>query len=102
MFPLVVNNFGIKYTQKKDSNHLLKYLWEDYAITEDWTGEKYLGLTLKRDYVNINVSVSIPVYVQASLLKFQSEATTKIQDAPHRWNQPTYGAKNQYADTYNA
>ena len=40
VFSLVVDNFGIKYTQKADSNHLLKSLWEDYEITKDWTGEK--------------------------------------------------------------
>ena len=45
------------------------------------------------------MSVSVPVYVQAALLKFQSKATKKPQDAPHRWNQPTYGANTQYADT---
>ena len=41
----------------------------------------------------------MPGYVKSALLKFQREATTKPQDAPHRWNQPTYGAKNQYSDT---
>ena len=30
MFSLVVDNFGIKYTQKADVDHLLKSLWEDY------------------------------------------------------------------------
>ena len=44
----------------------------------------------------------MPGYFQAALLKFQSETTTKPQDAPHRWNHPTYGAKIQYADTDNA
>ena len=68
-------------------------------ITEDWTREKYLGPILKWDYVNRNMSVSMPGYVKSALLKFQHEATTKPQDAPHRWNQPTYGAKTQYADT---
>ena len=86
MFSLVVDNFGIKYTRKEDANHLLKSLWEDYEITEDWTGEKYLGLTLKWDYFNINMSVYILRYVQAALLKFQKEATTKPQYALHRWN----------------
>ena len=38
-------------------------------------------------------------YVKAVLLKFQREAITKPQDAPHHWNQPTYGAKTQYDDT---
>ena len=41
----------------------------------------------------------MPGYIEAALLKFQREATTKPQGAPHRWNQPTYGAKTQYADT---
>ena len=60
VFSLVVENFGIKYTWKEDSNHLLKSLQEDYEITEDWTGYKYLGLTLKWDYFNRNMSVYMP------------------------------------------
>ena len=45
------------------------------------------------------MSVSMPGYVKAAILKFQRGATIKSQDAPHRWNQPTYGPKTQYADT---
>ena len=41
----------------------------------------------------------MPGYLKAALLKFQREATNETQDALHRWNQPTYGAKTQYADT---
>ena len=62
-------------------------------------GRNTFGLTLKWDYVNRNVSVSMPGYVKAALLKFQREATTKPQDALHRWNKPTYGTKTQYAET---
>ena len=93
VFSLIVNNFLIKYTHKGDADHLLKSLQEDYAITQDLTVERYLVLTLKWEYFNRNVSISIPVYVQAPLLKFQSNATTKPQDSPHHWNQTTYGAK---------
>ena len=46
--------------------------------------------------------VSIPGYVQAALLKLQIDTTKKPQDALHRWDHPTYGAKTQYADTNNA
>ena len=45
------------------------------------------------------MSVSIPGYVQAALLKFQREATKKPQDTLHPWNQPTHGANTQYAKT---
>ena len=44
----------------------------------------------------------MPGYVKAALLKFQREATTKTQYALHRWNQPTYGYKIQYAITNKA
>ena len=41
----------------------------------------------------------MPGYVKAALLKFQRKANTETQDALHQWNQPTYGAKIQCADT---
>ena len=49
VFSLAVDDFGIKYTWKADADHLPKSLLEDYEITKDWAGEKYLGLTLKWD-----------------------------------------------------
>ena len=49
VFSLVIDGFGIKYTQKEDADHLLKYLRGDYVITGDCSEEKYLGLTLKWD-----------------------------------------------------
>ena len=55
-------------------------------------GEKYLDLTLKWDYINRNVRVSMTGYVESALLKFQREATKKNQYFPHRWNQTMYGA----------
>jgi hypothetical protein len=40
----------------------------------------------------------MPGYVCAALHKFQHLSPTRRQDAPHSWNQPTYGAKVQYAE----
>ena len=48
-FSIIIDDFGTKFTRKEDTDHLIKYLREDYRITEDWTGEKYLGLTIKWD-----------------------------------------------------
>jgi hypothetical protein len=39
----------------------------------------------------------MPGYVEAALHKFQHPAPTRPEDSPHAWNQPTYGAKIQYA-----
>ena len=102
MFSLVVNNVGIKYTGKEDKDHLIKSLRKDYEITEDWIGEKYLGLTLKWDYVKRNVRISMPGYIKLDLLKLQHESTKPPQYALHHWNQPMYGSNTQYAYTNNA
>ena len=79
VFCLIVDDFGIKYNHKEDADHLLKSLQEDHEIIEDWTGEKYLGLTLKWEYLNRNVRVFMPGYVKSALLKFQRESTKKIK-----------------------
>jgi hypothetical protein len=97
-FTLVVDDFGVKYIEQKDADHLIHALKQLYEISIDWTGSLYLGLTLKWDYNKRTVEVSMPGYVRAALLRFQHPAPTRRQDAPHSWNQPTYGAKVQYAD----
>ena len=45
-FTLVVDDFGIKYEIILDANHLLNALKDLYAITIDWSGKLYCGLTL--------------------------------------------------------
>jgi hypothetical protein len=38
---LVVDNFGVKYTNKDDANHLLESLQEcNYKLSTDWTGSR--------------------------------------------------------------
>ena len=44
-FALCVDDFGIKYVDRKDVDHLLNALRDLYSITFDWKGELYLGLT---------------------------------------------------------
>jgi hypothetical protein len=97
-FTLVVDDFGVKYVDKANADHLIQALQKMYAISIDWTGTLYLGLTLKWDYSKRTVELSMPGYVRDALHKFQHPAPTRRQDAPHSWNQPTYGAKVQYAD----
>ena len=46
MLTLVVDDFGVKFIDKQDAHHLVEALKDLYPITVDWTGNKYLGLTL--------------------------------------------------------
>ena len=63
----------------------------------DRNGGHYCGLTLNWHYKDNYVDVLMPGFVTKSLKKFQHTAPVKPQYAPHKWNQPTYGQKVQYA-----
>ena len=66
---MVMANFGIKYTNKADANHLIQVLKKQYEITFDWEEKKYLGVNLGWEYVNRAVTLSMPKYVEAALHK---------------------------------
>jgi CheY-like chemotaxis protein len=92
-FTLVVDDFGVKYTNRADVEHLLRALKENYEVTEDWSGSRYCGLTVAWDYTNCVCDISMPGYVERALQRFQHPAPRR----PHEWQQPVYGAKTQYA-----
>jgi hypothetical protein len=100
MFSLVVDDFGVKYTGEAAAKHLIAALQQMYTISINWEGSLYLGLTLKWDYVKRSVVLSMPGYVREALHRFEHLAPLFPQDTPHQWNQPTYGAKVQYAEDH--
>ena len=63
VFSLVVDDFGVKYVNKQDVDHLMNVLKEDYKVTEDWKGERYIGLHMRWDYEGQQVHVAMPEYV---------------------------------------
>ena len=69
-FTLVVDDFGVKYQHERDVAHLMGALKENYRIKEDWTGGKYIGITLDWDYVRRQVHLSMPGYNEAALKQF--------------------------------
>ena len=69
-----------------------------YEITVDWTGTKFLGLTLKWNYIDRYVDLSMPGYIQEIVLRHQHKPPTKPEQCPHDYKTPTYGATVQYAD----
>jgi hypothetical protein len=56
----------------------------------------YYGITLKWDYTNRTVDLSMPGYVARALQRFQHPQPTKPEHAPHAWTAPQYGTKIQY------
>jgi hypothetical protein len=101
LFSLVVDDFAVKYTRREDAEHLMEAIKKDYTATEDWTGTKYLGLTIEWDYENRQVHLWMPGYVSKALLRFDHKKSEKMQNSPHPHSIPAYGAKIQYADQPN-
>ena len=66
-FTLWVDDFGIKYTRREDVLDLTELLGTFYEYKLDWSGTKYLGITLRWDYQNRTVDLSMPGYIQRGL-----------------------------------
>ena len=97
IFALCVDDFGVKYGNPQDLEHLIKTLKQYYDITIDSEGKNFCGLTLDWKYNEGHVDVSMPSYVAKKLKTYQHPIPSKPQYAPHKWNKPAYGRKLQYA-----
>ena len=94
-FTLVVDDFGVKYIDESDLNHLISALKEMYELHVDMSGSFMLGMSLSWDYENRTVDISMEKYIAKALSKFQHPRPRKHQPQPHRWTPPIYGASVQ-------
>lgn len=71
-FTLIVDDVGVKYTRKKDEEELLTLLRANYeAVTTDWTGTLYSGITLRWECMGKRrVNLSMPGYLPKDLHQF--------------------------------
>jgi hypothetical protein len=95
-FTLVVDDFGVQFVGKEHAQHLIDALEADYTLSKDWTGGLYCGITLKWNYMNKYVDLSMPGYIKDALHKFQHPLPKRPQYAPHKWTVPAYGQRIQY------
>jgi hypothetical protein len=72
-FTLIIDNFGVKYINKNNVNHLTSILKQDYKIDTDWEGTRYLGLTLSWNYKKCKVHLSMPGYIKNAFFRFSHE-----------------------------
>ena len=96
-FTLVLDDFGVNYVGKEHADHLVRVLKEIYKISKDWEGKKYIGLKFDWDYINRQVHVSMPGYVNMALICFKHRTPKLKQYQPYQYVIPNYGAKTQYA-----
>ena len=94
-FTLVVDDFGIKFKGDEHSTHLKKTLEQWYGVTVDWTGSKYVGISLRWDYKQRTLETSVPGFVNKALTKYQHPKPAKPQHAPAKADPIQYGSKTQ-------
>jgi hypothetical protein len=97
MFTLVVDDFGIRYTKKKDVDDLIAIINKEYKCSQDWSGARYIGLTLQWNYDKHYVDLSMPGYIARALQRFVHPAPERPEHAPHAWAAPAYGSRQQFA-----
>lgn len=94
VFSLVVDDFGVKYTNMDGVNHLIQTLQALYTITIDWTGSKYLGFSIDFDQRHRTVTLSMPGYIAKVLQRFAP--LLKIgANSPAVYIPPKYGVGQQ-------
>ena len=97
-FTLIVDDFGVKYMNRKDAQDLMDILSNKYeAITTDWTGSLYSGIHFNWDYVNRQVHMSMPGYVRKAMTQFQHNFPETFTMTTHPYTPPVYGKKVQLA-----
>lgn len=69
-FALVVDDFGVKYTDKAGADHLIQTLRELYDVKVDWIGSKFLGYTVAFNDARTHVTLSLPGYIAKALQRF--------------------------------
>ena len=92
----MVDNFGVKYVGEEHVHRLQRVLKKHYDIKSDWSGQRYIGITLLWDYHQQQVHLTMPGYVKKALTLFQHNVH-KRQNAPYPMTEIKYGAKQQYA-----
>ena len=66
-FTLVVDDFGIKHTNKQDVDHLISIMRSKYKFKIDFDAKQYIRIHLKWDYFKRQVICSMDGYVRNAL-----------------------------------
>ena len=94
-FTLIVDDFGVKFTNKEDAQHLADILGTKYELHIDWSGDQFLGITLEWNYKTRSLRFSLPMYIKKALARYGITITSKQTRSPGAYIRPIYGATQQ-------
>ena len=93
VFCLCVDDFGVKYYNKEDADHLINALSTKYDCSIDWDGKNFCGLEYKWDYKKQFIDVSLPKYVKKALQRLQHRPSSSPQYSPQHHHPINYSSK---------
>ncbi len=82
-FTLMVNDFGVKYVNQEDIDHLIALIKKTYTLTDFSTGNLYCSICLDWDYTNRTVGISLPGYIRKKLQQYSHIASKRVQNCPY-------------------
>ena len=91
-----MDDFGVKYVNKKNADHLVAALNGKYKIYEDWTGSLYCDIDLRWYYTNRTLDLGIPGYIETQLQRYKHIKPTRPQHSPHPIAPRRYGKNAQH------
>lgn len=94
-FSLVVDDFGVKFHNKADVDHLITTLQLLYPLRISWTGSKYLGFDIAFDRPHRHVTLSMDTYIAKASARFAVPPNAGT-DNPCAYIVPAYGRSVQF------
>jgi hypothetical protein len=96
-FTLVVDDFGVKYVNKEDVDHLVASIKSTYMLTEDWSGNLYCGsgIRLNWDYDAQTIDISMPGYITKKLQEYSHVVLKAVQNCPYAPAPKQFGSEAQ-------
>jgi hypothetical protein len=94
-FCLIVDDFGIEYVGMKHFNFLLNLLKKYHGVQCNMAGDKLAGIAMRWDYPRKRCQLSMPGYIDNSLIKFKHPCPCKTHFSPYKCLPISYGAKTQ-------
>ena len=79
-----------------NENHLINALKQKFNITIDWVDKIYIGITLKWDYEQRKVQLSMPNYAPEVLKRIGHIFSGKPEHSSAEHTPINYGSKVQY------
>jgi hypothetical protein len=99
VFTLVVDDFGVKYTNRADVEEFIAVLEQTYELHIDWEGRSYVGTTLEWNYTANprSVTLSMPNYIEKALDRFLPDPASRVgANTPMLYTPPVYGQAIQF------